>query len=146
MPIDSKLSDQFRLMLQYAIQNKVEKFMAGIAEVGYTPHESMLALAIRVTGHVVVGAAERYPNDADLEKIAGYAAKARTNLPVDEEDSTKASAIPMFALANLLVVFAPKGLDQWSYLDVIEASIEAVENTNEPVLPSMVYEFCRPKK
>lgn len=162
MPIDSKLSDQFRAMLHLAIKNEVEKFMSSLAEIGYTPYESMLALAIRVTGHVVVNAGERYPNDADLEKVSGHAAKAITGLPITQDeihaylskvvfgkervtsisdDTTKASVIPMFALANLLIVFAPKGLDQWSYLDVIEASIDAVDNLNEAVLPSAVYMF-----
>ena len=63
MPIDSKLSDQFRAMLSFAMQNRVEDFMSGIAEMGYQLHESLLALTIRVTGHVVVETAERYPND-----------------------------------------------------------------------------------
>jgi hypothetical protein len=62
------------------------------------------------------------------------------------EDNIKASVIPMFALANLMIVFAPTGLDQWSWLDVIEASIEAAENVNDGVLSSMVYEFSRRKK
>ncbi|MBO0804276.1 MAG: hypothetical protein J2P25_14525 [Nocardiopsaceae bacterium] len=166
MPIDDKLSDQFRVLLGMAIQNRVEDFMSSLPEVGYQPYESMLALAIRVTGHVVIAAGERYPNDADLEKAAGIAAKAVTGLPIDadeihaylskvvfgedrvmslSDDKLKASVIPMFALANLLLAFTPKGMNQWTYLDVIEASIDAVDNTNEGVLPSMVYEFGRRK-
>lgn len=166
MPIDDKLSDQFRTMLGYAIQNKVEDFMSSLPEVGYSPYESILALAIRVTGHVVVDAAGRYPNDADLEKVASIGARAVTGLPIDRDeihaylakvvfgkdrvtsisdDRTKASVIPMFALANLIISLSPKGMDQWVYLDVIEASIDAVDNTNEGVLPSMVYEFERNK-
>lgn len=164
MPIDDTLSAQFRVMLSYAIQNKVEDFMSGTAEMGYSPYESMLALAIQVTGHVVVETAGRYPNDADLEEIAEIAAKARTNLPIDKEeihaylstvvfgqgrvtdlstDKVKASVIPMFALANIMIGFIPKGLDQWSWLDAIEASIDAVDKLNEAVLPTAVYVFGR---
>lgn len=164
MPIDPKLSDQFRVMLSFAIKNKVEDFMSSLADVGYSPYESMLTLAIRVTGHVVVDAAGRHPNEADLDKVASIGARAVTGLPIDKEeihaylsrvvfgsdrvteisaDITKASVIPMFALANLIISLSPKGLDQWSYLDVIEASIDAVDNLQEAVLPSAVYEFGR---
>ena len=151
-------------MLSMAMKNEVEKFMSSLPEVGYSPYESMLALAIRVTGHVVVETAERYPNDADLERIAQIAAKAVTELPIDKDeihaylsrvvlgqdrvtsisdDATKASVIPMFALANIMLGFMPEGLDQWGWLDVIEASIDAMDNLQEAVLPSAVYEFGR---
>lgn len=164
MPIDSKVSDQFRVMLSFALQNRVEDFVSGISETGAARYETLLALAIGVTGHVVVETAERYPNDADLEKIAEVAARANTGLPIDadeihaylskvvfgsdnvtgiSEDPQKAAVIPMFALANIMIGFMPRGLDQWGWLDTIESSIEAMEKLNEAVLPTAVYMFGR---
>lgn len=161
---DDKLSAQFRVMLSYAMQNRVEDFMSGVAEMGRSPYESMLALAIQVTGHVVVETAERWPNDADLERISEIAERAVTGLPIDREeiraylsgvvfgkdqvtsiaeDSTKAAVIPMFALANIMLSFLPKGVDQWGWLDAIEASIETMDKLNEAVLPTAVYMFGR---
>lgn len=164
MPIDDRLSDQFRVMLQFAIQNRLEDFIDGIQKTGAQRYESILALAIQVTGHVVVETAGRYPNDADLERIAELSAKARTNLPITEdeihdylskvvfgqervlsisEDTGKASVLPMLSLANIMISFLPKGIDQWQWLDAIEASIDAVDNLNDAVLPTAVFVFGR---
>lgn len=164
MPIDQKISDQFRVMLGFAIQNKTDDFAGGILEVGAQRYEQFISLAINAAGHLVIDAAERYPNDADLKKIASIGAKARTNLPVTEEeiylflskvvfgretlaavnpDRGKASLVPMYALANLLIILSPTGTDQWTYLDVIESAIEAADKMNFGVLPSMVYRFGR---
>jgi hypothetical protein len=164
MPIDQKISDQFRVMLGFAIQNKTDDFAGGILEVGAQRYEQFLTLAVNATGHLAVDAAERYPTDADLKKIASIGAEARTHLPITEEeiylflskvvfgrgtladvceDRGKASLIPMYALANLLIILSPSGTDQWSYLDVVESAIEAADNVNAGILPSMVYRFGR---
>jgi hypothetical protein len=100
----------------------------------------------------------------NLASFASIGAKARTNLPVTEEeiylflskvvfgretlaavnpDRGKASLVPMYALANLLIILSPTGTDQWTYLDVIESAIEAADKMNFGVLPSMVYRFGR---
>lgn len=164
MPIDQKISDQFRVMLGYAIRNELDEFMSGITEVGPQRYEEFITLAIRVAGHVAVDAAERYPTDPDLKKTAQIAARSVTGLPVTEEeiylflskvvfgretlaavaeDRGKASLIPMFVTANLTISLSPRGVNQWSYLDVIESAIEAADKINFGVLPSMVYRFGR---
>lgn len=165
MPIDQLVSDQFRVMLGFAIRNETDQFMEGIQEVGERRYEAFIALAINVAGHVAVDAAERYPTDPDLRKIAEIAGRARTGLPITEEeiylflskvvfgretlsavheDGGKAALIPMYATANLMLSLFPKGIpDQWAYLDVIESAIEAADKTNFGILPSMVYRFGR---
>jgi hypothetical protein len=164
MPIDQNTSDTFRVMLGFAIRNESDNFADGILEVGAAGYERFLVLAINVAGHVTVDAAERYPTDPDLKEIASIAGRARTHLPITEdeiyaflskvvfgpekldavaEDRKKASLIPMYALANLMLSLTPRGMDQWTYLDVIESAIEAADNTNFGILPSMVYRFGR---
>lgn len=117
-----------------------------------------------MTGHLAVDAAERHPTDPDRRQIVRIGATAITGLPITEdeiylflakkmfaretlspvaEDRSRAALIPMYALANLILILSPKGMHQWTYLDVAESAIGAADKTNFGIPPLMVYRFGR---
>ena len=46
--------------------------------------------------------------------------------------------IPLFATANLLLTFCPRGKDWWEYLDQIWAAAETAEGVSLFVLPALM--------
>lgn len=164
MPIDPKTEKAFRDLLDHALHNRLDDVARGIAEAGPETYEHAAALAVQVAAYIVINAAERYPSAADLKKTASIAAESKTNLPIAEDDihaflsrmvfgtenglavfqgNEDAPLIPLYATANLILSFTPKGTKMWNYLDVIESAIEAAEQARADTLPAFVYRFSR---
>jgi len=164
MGMGPKTEETFRELLDRALHNRLDDVASLIATVGPQAYETAAALAIQVTGHVVIDTAERWPTEADLREIARLSATAITGLLVTEDmigdclsrvvfgsesvmdvfaGNQDAPVIPLFTLANVILSFTPKGLHWSDYLDRIETGIEAAGSVPDDVLPSMVYRFVR---
>lgn len=159
MPIDPKIEAPTRKLLGHAIRDETADLYKLIVEIGPQAYEAAIALVIQASAYVTIDVGKRWPGDADLREAARIAATAKSELPVTEDeihmylsrvtfgfeslavfsDAEKASVIPLFTLARLLIAFTPDDLEWPAYLDMVWNSIDAAEQTPLPVLPALLY-------
>ena len=158
MGIDPKIEQPTRKMLGHAIRRELDD-MAAVAQAEGT--ETLMAtvpLCLLASAYIAIDVSDRWPTDTDLRKIAVNASKSATELDISEQEiyeylsrvalgqeklddvfAVEALAtIPLYATANLLLTFAPRGKHWWEYLDQIWDAAEAAERTSLTVLPALM--------
>lgn len=129
-----------------------------------------IALCILITCYVVVDSCGgEWPDDGDLRQIAlGLATIGTTaeRLRLDAEeirtylsrtvigaeplenvipDEPMFTRLPIIVAQRAIVVYSPKEMDWWIYLDQIETAIEVASALDESVLPAAVMRAYLPK-
>jgi hypothetical protein len=149
--------DVDQITAPFAVHDDAERAMA-------------LGLALVVTCYVGVNACGgRWPNDASLRQIAEDLATTgttaeRMRLNAEEiyaylsraafgpervgdvmPDEPAFTRLPIIVAQRALVVYCPKNMDMWDYLDRIESAIEAASALDVSVLPAAVMLAYLPK-
>jgi hypothetical protein len=150
-------------MLGHVMRGELDAFGALIEAIGPQMYEAAAGLAIMASGYIAIQVSERWPNGDDVQALAKRAATSpNSQVTADEisaylsrvvlagesplagvDDQKKASVIPVFATANLLVSYCAQHEDQWAYLDEIWAGVDAADQAAPAVLPAMVFRFGR---
>ena len=158
MVIDRKAEQVTRTMLGHAMRHELAD-LAGVMRTADS--ETLLAgvpLCLFASAYVAIDVSDRWPIDADLRDIAMRAARSATELDISEEEIYEYLSrvalgsenlrdvfseeglvtIPLYATANLLLTFRPKGKHWWEYLDQIWDAAESAERTSLTVLPALM--------
>lgn len=160
MPIDPRVEEPLRELLGHAIRDELDDVAEKMLEAGEQVYEAIRALCVQVSAYITIDVSNRWPAEADLHEVAKIGARSVTKLPVTEDemyeflarsvfgferivdvfpDAKRASIVPLFTTANILLSFSHEGKHWSDYLDVIESGIEASEETSLFVLPSLMY-------
>jgi hypothetical protein len=166
MRIDPKIEKPTREMLGCAIRGELEDLATTIQAAGNEIYAGSLALCITAAGYIAIDVTGmRWPDDANLRKIARNAAGAETRLELREPDIyaylsravlgserledvfpsvESAYALPILITANMLFTFRPQGQKWWEYLDAIWAATETALAIDLSVLPALMFRARRP--
>jgi hypothetical protein len=156
--IDPRTEEPAREMLGYAIRGETQDLAVLIQSAGDHTYRRVLQLCLMASAYTAVDAAGRWPNDADVRKIARLASEGGTAVPLDEQDvydylsgavlgfkpltqvmgtDLAAATLPLFITGTLLVAFQPAGQEWWDYLDQIWAAYDKAEALDASVLPAL---------
>ena len=158
MPIDPKIEQPTRQMLAHAIKHELDDLAALIHAVGDKTFLSAIDLCVFAAGYIAIDVCQRWPTEADLREIARVSAQSETHLDISEEEiyallsrvalgSEKlddiftvegVGPVPLYATANLLLTFFPKGEHWFEYLDQIWNAADTAERTSLKVLPALM--------
>ena len=158
MGIDPKIEQPTRKLLGHAIRRELDDLAAQAQAEGTETLMGAIPLCLLASAYIAIDVSGRWPTDADLRKIAANASKSATGLDISEQEiyeylsrvalgqeklddvfAVEALAtIPLYATANLLLTFAPRGKHWWEYLDQIWDAAEAAERTSLTVLPALL--------
>jgi hypothetical protein len=156
MPIDRKTEAATRTMIGHAIRGELEELAALIHAEGNKTLEGMINLCTYAAGYIAIDIVEAWPSDEALHKIAENASKSVTGLDISEEEiyaflsrvalgnemlddvfTAEGFTVPLYATANLLLTFFPKGKHWFEYLDQIWNAADASERVGAEVLPAL---------
>ena len=158
MGIDPKIEQPARKLLGHAIRRELDDLAAQAQAEGTEALMGAIPLCLLASAYIAIDVSDRWPTDADLRKIAANASKSATELDISEQEiyeylsrvalgpeklddvfSVEALAtISLYATANLLLTFAPRGKHWWEYLDQIWDAAETAERTSLTVLPALM--------
>ena len=159
MAIDRKVEQATRTMLGHAIRHELDALADTIQSLGNETFLATIPLCLVASGYVAIDVSGmRWPGEAVLHKIADNASKSATGLDISDEEifqylsrvalgSEKLddvfsvegiATVPLYATANLLLTFSPRGKDWWEYLDQIWDAAETAERTSLSVLPTLM--------
>lgn len=138
-----------------------------IESAGENRFRECLGLCVCISGYIAVDVCgSTWPSDAAIDQMAKNVSRASLASPIDADELRaylskvvlgfqpldkvfaepgKLGAAPILMTAGLLLVFCPRGQDQWSYLDDIERAVEAAEEIPQPALPAVVLRAYRLK-
>ena len=163
MVIDRKIEKATRAMLGHAIRHELDDLTALMRTVESETVIGTISLCLLASAYIAIEISERWPTDADIREIAKNAAAAVTRLDISEQEiytylsrvalgseklddifSDKGVAtVPLYATANLLLTFCPRGKDWWEYLDQIWQATEAAGRASLAVLPALMLRAYR---
>jgi hypothetical protein len=151
----------------HAEADRIEPILGALSEGERT---EAVAVSMAVALYVMVDVCEtQWPNDAsvrriakglatvgttaerlnlDAEQIYAYLSQAVLRAKPPEEviaDEATASRLAIIVAQRAAVVYAPKGMDTWDYLDQIESAVEAAWALDPSVLPAAVMRAYLPK-
>ena len=159
MRIDPKIEQQTRTMLGHAIRDQLDSLADVIQAGGNKTFTASIPLCVLASAYIAINVSERWPTDDDLQEIAKNAAESGvTQLDISQQEiyeylsrvalgsagldavfsPERSGTIPLFATANLLLTFCPRGKDWWEYLDQIWAAAETAEGVSLFVLPALM--------
>jgi hypothetical protein len=159
MAIDRKVEQATRTMLGHAMRHELDALADTIQSLGNETFLATIPLCLVASGYVAIDVSGmRWPGEAVLHKIADNASKSATGLDISDEEifqylsrvalgSEKLddvfsvegiATVPLYATANLLLTFSPRGKDWWEYLDQIWDAAETAERTSLSVLPTLM--------
>jgi|HubBroStandDraft_3_1064219.scaffolds.fasta_scaffold246962_1 hypothetical protein len=159
MRIDPKIEQPTRSMLGHAMRHQLDDLADAIRAAGNETFTASIPLCVFASGYIAINISERWPTDADLQEIAKNAAESGvTQLDISQREiyeylsrvalgpegldnvfsPERSGTIPLYATANLLLTFCPRGKEWWEYLDQIWAAAEAAENVGLFVLPALM--------
>lgn len=160
MGIDWGIENQTRNMLGHAMRGELEEIPPIIQSLGDDGVRRSLSLCILIAGYIAIDVCgAQWPSDAALHRIAENAAGAETELniresqvydylsrtalrfePVDKVFPEPSDAVlaPIMITASLLLTFAPKDKDQWTWLDEIETATDAAAQMKKYVYPAVI--------
>ncbi len=159
MKIDPKVEQPTRAMLGHAMRHQLDQLADAIQAAGNETFTASIPLCVFASAYIAINVSERWPTDADLREIAKNAAESGvTQLDINQQEiyeylsrvalgpegldnvfrPERSGTIPLYATANLLLTFCPRGKEWWEYLDQIWAAAEAAENVGLFVLPALM--------
>lgn len=159
MAIDPKAAESARKLLGQAIRCELDTLAITMLALGDQPFLAALDVITFAAGYIAIDVTgTRWPADDALRQIAVDARGAAAGLPVTDQmiyeflsrvalgpetltdvfTDEAADAIPVFATANLLLAFRPRGR-QWSeYLDQIGNAALVADHVQDWVVPALV--------
>jgi len=158
--INDRVEDVFRELLDHALHDRLDDVKREMLDAGEQVYQQVLVLCVQVSAYITIDVSKRLPTEVDYREIAKIGSESRTNLPITEDemyiflsqvvfgfkrldemftDEKRASIVPLFTTANLVLSFFHKGKHWSDYLDVIENAIEVAEQERLDVLPSLMY-------
>jgi hypothetical protein len=165
MRIDPKIEKPTREMMGYAIRGEIQDLATTIQAAGDEVYAGSLALCITAAGYIAVDVTGmRWPDDANLRKIAHNVATAETQLELREADIhaylsrsvlgserledvfplvESAYSLPILITASMLFTFRPQSQKWWEYLDAIWAATETALAVDLSVLPALMFRARR---
>jgi hypothetical protein len=147
--------------------DQIEQALAGLDQ---AERNEALALSLMITCYVVVDVCEsQWPDDASVRRIAQglatvgttaerlrldadeiYAYLSRTVLGSEPLESLipgepMFTRFPIIVAQRAIVVYSPKDMSMWDYLDQVENAIEVASALGPSVLPAAVMRAYLPK-
>lgn len=168
--IDTKVEKALREAIGNVPRVEPDQIAAPLLVLDDTERATALGLALIVTCYVGVAACgAKWPNDASVRQIAEDLATAgttarRMHLDVNEiyaylsravfgpervedviRDESARMRLPVIVAQRALVVYSPKEMGMWDYLDRIESAIETASALDALVLPAAVIRAYLPE-
>lgn len=161
MAIDPKIEERLRDLLDHALHCRLDDVARGMLDAGEQVYREAIAMCVQASAYITIDVSKRWPVEVDFREISQMASESRTNLPITENeiyqylsqvvfgfkrldevfaDEKQVGSVPLFATANLLLSFTPKGQHWSDYLDTIWNSIEAAEKAGFAILPALMYQ------
>jgi len=168
--INAKVEKALRDAMGHVAHAEADQIEPSVAVLNETERTEAVGLAVMVTGYVVVDACGRqWPTDASVRRIAkdlattGASAR-RLQLDAEEiylylsrsvlgglapedviPDELQATRLAVTVAQRATVVYSPKEMDWWVYLDQIESAIEVTWALDATILPAAVLRAYLPK-
>lgn len=161
--IDAKPEKALRQAMSNVPRGDADKITAPLAVLDDRERAEAVGLAITITCYVAVDVCgNQWPTQASVKRIAGALATgtaAAERLQLDSEenyaylsrvvlgaerledvirDEPKFTSLPVIVAEQALVVYCPKEISVWDYLDRIESAIEVASALDMTVLPAAV--------
>jgi hypothetical protein len=161
--INAKVEKALREAMAHVAHAEADQIELPFAVLDDAERTEAIGLAVMIAGYVVVDVCEsQWPDDASTQRIAqGLATVGATarQLQLDAEDiyrylsrsvlgglapedvisdGAKAVRTAVTVAQRAAVVYSPKEMDWWVYLDQIESAIEASWALDATVLPAAV--------
>jgi hypothetical protein len=168
--ISAKAEKALRDAMAHVAHAEADRIEPSLAVLDDAERTEALGLAVMVAGYVVVDVCEsQWPDDASVRRIAKGLATVGTTarqLQLDAEeiyiylsrsvlgglapadmipDEAKATRLAVTVAQRAAVVYSPKEMDWWVYLDQIESAIEVTWALDASVLPAAVMRAYLPK-
>lgn len=168
--INAKVEKALRETMGGVPRAEVDQILAPLAALTDAERVEAIGTSIIFPGYVMVDVCEsQWPDDASVRRIAQglatigttaerlhldaeeiYAYLSRTVLGPESLDDVipdrrKAERLAIIVAQRALVVYTPKEMDWWDYLDQIELAIEVASALNATVLPAAVMRAYLPK-
>jgi hypothetical protein len=168
--INAKVEKVLRKAMGHVAHAEPDQIELVLAVLDDAERAEALALAILVTCYVVVDACgAQWPDDANVRQFAHgiatvgttaerldlderkiYAYLSRTVLGPDSiedviPDEPMFTRLPVIVAQRAAVVYSPKDMSTWEYLDQIESAIEVASALDATVLPAAVMRAYLPK-
>ncbi|HEY3686173.1 MAG TPA: hypothetical protein VGL93_24285 [Streptosporangiaceae bacterium] len=166
MRIDPQVEDPTRTMLAHAVRGELDELTEAIRAVGDDQRfRECLGLCVAVAGYIAVDVlGPEWPTDAGLRRMAENAAKAESELDLDETQvytylretaigfqgldrafptMEEMASWPIVMTASLLATFCPRDLEIWAYLDEIEEALEIADSIKPSVYPAVALQAHR---
>ena len=168
--VNPKVERAMRDAMGHAAHAEVGKIEPALAVLHDRERTQALALSMAVACYVTVDACGgQWPDDGDLRQIAhdlattgesarqmqldaseihAYLSRVVLGPELVEDvipDDSRAARIAIIVAQRAAVVYSPKGMDTWSYLDQIESALEVASTLDATVLPAAVMRAYLPK-
>ena len=168
--ISVKAEKALRQAMAHVAHVEADQIEPSLAVLDDAERAEALGLAIMVAGYVVIDACgTQWPTDASVRRIAGDLATTGSTarqLQLDAEeiyvylsrsvlgglapgdviaDEARAMGLAVTVAQRSTVVYSPKEMDWWVYLDQIESAIEVAWALDATVLPATVMRAYLPK-
>jgi hypothetical protein len=168
--INAKVEKALREAMAHVAHAEADQIEQSLAVLDQAERTEALGLAVMVAGYVLVDACgTRWPTDASARRIAQGLATVGTTarqLQLDAEeiyqylsrsvlgglapedvipDKARATYMAVTVAQRASVVYSPKEMDWWVYLDRIESAIEVTWALDATVLPAAVMRAYLPK-
>jgi len=161
--INSKVEKALREAMSHVARAEADQIESSLAVLDDTERAMALGIALIITCYVAVDACgAKWPNDVTVREIAEHLAGTGTtakrlrldageiyaylsravfgperveDVIIDESAFTR---LPIIVAERALVVYSPKDMGVWDYLDRIESAIETASALDSSVLPAAV--------
>jgi hypothetical protein len=168
--INAKVEKALRAAMAHVAHAEADQIEPSLAVLDKGERTEAVGLAVMVAGYVVVDACgTQWPTDASTRRIAGDLATTGSTarrLQLDAEeintylsrsvlgglapedvipDEAKATRLAVTVAQRSAVVYSPKEMDWWVYLDQIESAIEIAWALDATVLPAALMRAYLPK-
>jgi hypothetical protein len=167
--INAKVEKALREAMAHVAHAEADQIELPLAMLDDAERTEALGLAVMIAGYVVVDVCEsQWPDDASTRRIAQGLASVGTaarQLQLDAEDiyvylsrSVLGGLAPEDVISDgtairtavtvaqrAAVVYSPKEMDWWGYLDQIESAIEVTWALDATVLPAAVMRAYLPR-
>ena len=168
--VNPKVERAMRDAMGHAAHAEVGKIEPALAVLHDRERTEALALSMAIACYVVVDTCSgQWPDDGDLRQIAhdlattggsarqmqldageihAYLSRAVLGSePVEDviPDDSRAARLAIIVAQRAAVVYSPKGMDTWAYLDQVESALEIASALDASVLPAAVMRAYLPK-
>ena len=168
--MDAKVERALRDAMRHVAHAEADRIESSLAVLDDAGRSMAIGLAVIITGYVVVDACgAQWPDDGDLRQFAHslatigttaerlhmdageiYEYLSRTVIGSERiedvfPDEPKFTRMPIMVAQRAAVVYSPKEMSTWDYLDQIESAIEIASALDASVLPAAVMRAYLPK-